>query len=173
MSFFHSFDTPVVTLRPFNTYGPRQSARAVIPTIITQIASGDRRIKLGAVHPTRDFNYVADTVAGFAAALSSDQGVGQVINLGSNFEVSIGETAHVIADVMGVEIDILTDDQRMRPEKSEVERLFASNVKAKQLLGWAPAYGGLEGFKRGLAETAEWFSRPTNLVQYKAGVYNI
>lgn len=172
-SFYLSFGTPVVTLRPFNTYGPRQSARAVIPTIITQIANGERKIKLGAVHPTRDFNYVADTVNGFLKALETDAGVGEVINLGSNFEISIGDTAKAIAEVMGTDIEILTDDQRLRPEKSEVERLWADNKKIKELLGWQPEYGGLEGFKRGLKETANWFSNSGNLAAYKSDRYNL
>lgn len=172
-SFYASFGLPVVIVRPFNTYGPRQSARAVIPTIITQIANGKRQIKLGAVSPTRDFNFVKDTVAGFIAALNADHSIGEVINIGSNFEVSIGDTARSIAEVMGVEIDILTDEQRLRPEKSEVERLWASNDKARELLGWQPQYGGLEGFKRGLAETAEWFAQPDNLRGYKADIYNV
>jgi dTDP-glucose 4,6-dehydratase len=173
MSFYTSFNVPVVTIRPFNTYGPRQSARAVIPTIITQIANGKRQIKLGAIHPTRDFNYVADTVSGFIAALESDQGVGEVINLGSNFEVSIGDTALTIAEVMGAQIEILTDDQRLRPEKSEVERLWAANEKARKLLGWAPRYAGLDGFRRGLSETVAWFGDPQNLSRYKADIYNV
>lgn len=173
MSFYSSFGTPVTLLRPFNTYGPRQSARAVIPTIITQIANGMRSIKLGSIHPTRDFNYVTDTVDGFIAALESVNGVGEVINLGSNFEISIGDTAKAIADVMRTEIEIVTDDQRLRPEKSEVERLWASNTKAKEILGWQPKYGGLDGFKRGLTETIEWFLRKENLSSYKAGVYNV
>jgi len=172
-SLYLSFGTPVVTLRPFNTYGPRQSARAVIPTIITQIANGERKIKLGAVHPTRDFNYVADTVNGFIQALESDKGIGEVINLGSNYEISIGDTAQAIAEVMGADIEILTDDQRLRPEKSEVERLWADNKKAKDLLGWQPAYGGLEGFKRGLQETADWFISSGNLTAYKSDQYNL
>ena len=172
-SFYLSFGTPVLTLRPFNTYGPRQSARAVIPTIITQIANGERKIKLGAVHPTRDFNYVADTVNGFIQALESDKGIGEVINLGSNYEISIGDTAQAIAEVMGADIEILTDDQRLRPEKSEVERLWADNKKAKDLLGWQPAYGGLEGFKRGLQETADWFISSGNLTAYKSDQYNL
>ena len=158
MSFYNSFETPVVLLRPFNTYGPRQSARAVIPTIITQIANGERQIKLGAVHPTRDFNFVADTVAGFIAALDAERAVGEVINLGSNFEISIGDTAQVIAKVMDVQIELITDDQRLRPEKSEVERLWASNAKALDLLGWQPAFGGRDGFIRGLTETVAWFT---------------
>ena len=172
-SFYASFALPVVTIRPFNTYGPRQSARAVIPTIITQIAKGMRQIKLGAVSPTRDFNYVADTVAGFIAALKSERGLGEVINLGSNFEISIGDTALAIAEAMGTSIDIVTDEQRLRPEKSEVERLWASNTKARELLGWQPQYGSREGFLRGLTETIAWFREPANLSAYKADIYNI
>jgi nucleoside-diphosphate-sugar epimerase len=162
-----------VIVRPFNTYGPRQSARAVIPTIITQIANGQRQIKLGAVSPTRDFNYVADTVAGFVAALESGRGIGEVINLGSNFEVSIGDTAHAIAEVMNTSIEIITDDKRLRPEKSEVERLWASNSKAKELLEWQPQYSGRDGFMRGLAETVTWFREPVHLSAYKADIYNL
>ena len=173
MSFYSSFDTPVTIVRPFNTYGPRQSARAVIPTIITQIANGARRIKLGAVHPTRDFNYVADTVAGFLAAMTSDCGVGEVINLGSNFEISIGDTARVIAEIMRTEIEIATDEQRLRPEKSEVERLWASNDKALKLFGWQPNYGGLNGLRRGLLETVDWFRDPTHLSSYRSDIYNV
>jgi NAD dependent epimerase/dehydratase len=172
MSFHASFGTPVKLLRPFNTYGPRQSARAVIPTIITQIANGQRQIKLGAVSPTRDFSYVADTVAGFIAALESDRGIGEVINLGSNFEISIGDTAHAIAEAMGTSIEIITDEQRMRPEKSEVERLWASNTKASELLDWHPQYGGRDGFMRGIKETITWFREPTNLSAYKPDIYN-
>jgi NAD dependent epimerase/dehydratase len=173
MSFYSSFGTPVTILRPFNTYGPRQSARAVIPTIITQIASGKRQIALGAVHPTRDFTYVADTVNGFIAALNSDAGIGQVVNVGSGFEISIGDAARAIAVAMGTEIEILTDDRRLRPEKSEVERLWASNDKARELLGWIPQYGGLDGFRRGLVETAKWFTQAENLASYKADIYNV
>lgn len=172
-SFYSSFGLPVVIARPFNTYGPRQSARAVIPTIITQIASGMEQIKLGAVSPTRDFNYVQDTVGGFIAALKSEKGLGEVVNFGSNFEISIGDTAQAIADVMGASVEIVTDEMRIRPEKSEVERLWASNVKAKALFGWQPAYGGLDGFKRGLRETADWFRQGDNLSGYKAGIYNL
>jgi NAD dependent epimerase/dehydratase len=172
-SFYASFDLPVVILRPFNTYGPRQSARAVIPTIITQIASGKRQIKLGAVLPTRDFNFVADTVAGFVCALESDRGIGGVINLGSNFEISVGDTALLIAEAMNVEIEIVTDEVRLRPEISEVERLWADNAKAKQLFGWQPSYGGREGFMRGLLETADWFTQPENLRGYKADSDNL
>ena len=172
-SFYTSFNLPVIIARPFNTYGPRQSARAVIPTIITQIANGERQIKLGAVSPTRDFNYVKDTVAGFIAALEAKQGDGEVVNFGSNYEISIGDTAQLIAEAMNTEIEIITDEVRLRPEKSEVNRLWADNTKAKQLLGWAPAYGDREGFKRGLAETAQWFAEGDNLQAYKANLYNL
>ena len=173
LSFYSSFNTPVVVLRPFNTYGPRQSARAVIPTIITQIANGMREIKLGAVHPTRDFNFVSDTVAGFIAALNSQNGVGEVINIGSNYEISILDTAHLIAKIMGFQVGFFTDEQRIRPEKSEVERLWAANEKAQRLLDWQPHYGGLDGFKRGLTETIDWFQVPKNLAVYKADIYNL
>jgi dTDP-glucose 4,6-dehydratase len=173
MSFYTSFETPVSIIRPFNTYGPRQSARAVIPTVITQIASGKRHLKLGATHPTRDFNYVADTVEGFIAVAESDRAVGEVINIGSNYEVSIGDTVRMIAEVMGTEVEIETDEVRLRPQKSEVERLWAENRKARELLGWEPSYGGLEGFRRGLAETSEWFTNPDNLKAYKTDIYNL
>jgi dTDP-glucose 4,6-dehydratase len=160
-------------MRPFNTYGPRQSARAVIPTIITQIAAGKSQLKLGALHPTRDFNYVQDTVSGFIAMLHSDKAVGEVINIGSNYEISIGETAQLIAEVMGSSISIETDNVRLRPENSEVERLWADNQKAQRLLNWKPSYGAREGFKRGLQETVEWFTNADNLKRYKADIYNI
>jgi NAD dependent epimerase/dehydratase len=173
MSFYTSFGTPVTLLRPFNTYGPRQSARAVIPTIITQIANGNRQIKLGSILPTRDFSYVSDTVAGFIAALKSDNAIGEVINIGSNFEISIGETAHIIAEAMGTSIEIITDEQRLRPLNSEVERLFASNTKARELLSWQPQYSEREGFLRGIKETIAWFRESSNLASYKSNIYNI
>ncbi len=172
-SFYASFDLPVVIARPFNTYGPRQSARAVIPTIITQIANGKKQIKLGAVSPTRDFNFVKDTVAGFMAALESDKGCGEVINFGSSFEISVGDTAKLIAEAMNADIEILTDEARLRPTHSEVERLWADNSKAREWFGWTPSYADREGFKRGLAETAEWFADAENLRGYKADIYNI
>lgn len=173
LSFYRAFNTPVAVIRPFNTYGPRQSARAVIPTIITQLLSGKRQIKLGALSPTRDFNYVKDTVQGFIAVMNSEKSVGEVINIGSNFEVSIGDTAKIIAEIMNVDLTIETDEVRLRPEKSEVNRLWADNSKAKKLLGWEPKYGGRDGFKRGLQETIDWFSDKRNLERYKADVYNI
>ena len=173
MSFYRSFGTPVALIRPFNTYGPRQSARAVIPTIITQLLNGKRKIKMGALTPTRDFNYVKDTVQGFISVMNSSNSIGEVINIGSNFEVSIGDTAKIIAEAMNVDIEIETDEIRLRPEKSEVNRLWADNSKAKRLLGWEPQYGGREGFKRGLKETIDWFADKDNLKKYKADVYNI
>lgn len=173
MSFFNSFNIPVAIIRPFNTYGPRQSARAIIPTVITQIASGKRKLKLGALHPTRDFNYIKDTVNGFIAIAESDKSIGEVINIGSNYEISIGDTVNLIADIMGEKIEIQTDPERLRPEKSEVERLWADNTKAKKLLGWEPQFSGIDGLRRGLADTVEWFSNPENLKNYKADIYNI
>ena len=172
-SFFASFGLEVVIVRPFNTFGPRQSARAVIPTIITQIANGQRQIKLGSVSPTRDFSYVFDTVAGFIAALKSDRCIGEAINLGSNFEISIGDTAHAIAEAMDTTIEIITDEQRLRPQNSEVERLWASNTKAREVLGWQPEYGGHHGFMRGIKETISWFRDPSHLAGYKADIYNL
>lgn len=173
LSFHRSFGTPVTVLRPFNTYGPRQSARAVIPTIITQINNGVRQIKLGSLHPTRDFNYISDTVQAFLAVTGCEATVGEVINAGSSFEISIGDTAKLIAEIMDTDIEIFTDTQRMRPQKSEVERLFASNDKLKRLTKWTPQYANLEGFRRGLTETAKWFAKPENLKMYKADRYNL
>lgn len=173
LSFYNAFDTPVAVIRPFNTYGPRQSARAVIPTVITQIASGARRIKLGAVHPTRDFNFVEDTVRGFMAVAGAPRAVGEVVNIGSNFEISVGDTVRMIAEVMGAEVEIETEAERLRPEKSEVDRLWAANAKARELAGWEPAYGGREGLRRGLEKAAAWFSDPANLKLYKTGQYNV
>ena len=173
MSFHSSFGTPVTIVRPFNTYGPRQSARAVIPTIITQIAHGMRQIKLGALQPTRDFNYVSDTVSGMIAALTSDRGVGEIINLGSGFEISIGDTARTIAELMHAEIEILTDAERVRPDKSEVQRLCADNSKARGFLDWRPSYSGLQGLRRGLSETVQWFNEPGQLNSYRASIYNL
>lgn len=172
-SFYASFGVPVVIARPFNTYGPRQSARAVIPTIITQIANGARQIKLGAISPTRDFNFVKDTVAGFISALNSDKGEGEAVNFGSNFEISIGDTAALIASVMNSDVEIVEDEARLRPKNSEVERLWADNTKARELFDWSPAYAGLDGFRRGLVETVEWFGLPGNLQAYKSNIYNI
>lgn len=173
LSFYRSFGTPVVVLRPFNTYGPRQSARAFIPTVITQIAAGIRPIRLGALHPTRDFSFVMDTVCAFEAALCAERIVGQTLNAGSGFEISMGDTARLIAEVMGVRVDILEDAQRLRPAGSEVERLVADAGQLKKLAGWQPAYGDLAGFRQGLEETAAWFSQPANLVRYRAGRYAI
>ena len=172
-SFYASFGLPVVTVRPFNTYGPRQSARAVIPSIITQLASGKQKIQLGAISPTRDFNFVTDTVNGFIAALRSNAGLGEVVNLGSNFEISIGDTVQLIGEAMGVDVEVVTDEARIRPDNSEVHRLWADNSKARELFGWQPMYAGREGFKRGLTETASWFEQPASLSGYKANIYNV
>lgn len=173
MSFYLAFGTPIAIARPFNTYGPRQSARAVIPAVITQIAKGRKSIRLGALHPTRDFNYVADTVRGCIAVAEADASVGQVINIGSNHEISIGDIVTLIAEVMDASIEVETDVVRLRPAKSEVDRLWADNGKARRLLGWEPLYTGRDGLRRGLEETVRWFTDPVNLARYKADIYNI
>lgn len=173
LSFFSSFGIPVTVLRPFNTYGPRQSARAVIPTIICQIADGKRVIKLGSLHPTRDFSYVEDTVRGFIAAMKCERNNGQVLNIGSGFEISMGDTAQVIAELMGQKIEIVCDAPRLRPENSEVERLWASYAKAEEFMDWRPIYGGPSGFKKGLSKTIEWFSDQTHRAGYKSDIYNL
>lgn len=172
-SFFTSFQLPVVTIRPFNTYGPRQSARAVIPTIISQLAAGKRQVQLGALTPTRDFTYVSDTVGGFLAALESTAGAGEVINLGAGFEVSIADTFAAIAEVMNSDAVATEDPQRLRPADSEVERLFSNNEKARQLLGWEPELKEIDGFKVGLARTVDWFSDPANLARYRTNAYTV
>jgi dTDP-glucose 4,6-dehydratase len=172
LSFHASFDVPVGILRPFNTYGPRQSARAVIPTIISQLANKSK-VKLGSLSPTRDFSFVQDTANGFLAAAQSDAIIGQTINLGSGFEISIKETAETIAKLMNAKLELVDDEQRVRPENSEVERLHASIAKAKTLLGWQPELKGLAGFETGLKKTIEWFSNPKNLSRYKADRYNL
>ena len=172
-SFFTAFDTPVTIIRPFNTYGPRQSTRAIIPTIITQLARGERNLKLGALTPTRDFNFVEDTVAGFVATLTADTIAGETINLGSNFEISIKDTVEAIARVFGADVTITTEENRLRPGKSEVERLWASNEKARELLDWTPDHGGLEGFEKGLEKTIAWFTDDANLAKYKDQGYSI
>ncbi len=173
LSYHAAFATPVTVLRPFNTYGPRQSARAVIPTIIGQIASGKREIALGALHPTRDFSFVKDTAQGFIAAAQCDAILGEVTNIGSGFEISIIETARMIAEVMGANVTFVQDEQRLRPAASEVERLFAGTQKAVRQFGWQPEFGGLDGFKKGLVLTAQWFRDPANLARYDNDRYNI
>jgi len=171
LSYHASFGTPVAVIRPFNTYGPRQSTRAVIPTVITQIAAGARQIRLGALSPTRDFNFVMDTVGGFIAVGDSARAIGRVVNIGSGFEVSIGATAGLIAEEMGGEVEIVADRQRTRPERSEVNRLLADNRLAHELVGWEPRFAGIEGFRRGLRETIEWYTDPRNLRQFRPNDY--
>ena len=171
LSFYRSFDTPVAVIRPFNTYGPRQSRRAIIPEVITQIAHGKRTLELGNLHPTRDFTFVKDTARGFMAVADADASIGEVTNIGSGFEISIGDLVDLIAETMDVEVEITTSEERMRPEKSEVDRLYADISKAKDRLDWTPQFGGREGFKEGLHQTAEWFSDATNLAHYKQEGY--
>ena len=160
-----SFDLPVVTVRPFNTFGPRQSLRAVIPTVITQLLQGDEIIKIGATTPTRDFSHVSDTVKGFIAALESDNNKihGETINLGSQFEISISEVIELIANIFEKNVKVENDAQRFRPESSEVQRLYADNTKAKAMLDWTPCFAGKEGFIRALKHTVQWYSEPEHL----------
>lgn len=168
-SFYRSFNTPVTIVRPFNTYGPRQSARAVIPTIITQLLNGATEIKLGSIHPTRDFNYVMDTVAGFIEIAESQSTIGEEINIASQQEISVGQLAGEIIEQINPTARIVSDDIRIRPEKSEVERLLGSNEKIHRLTGWKPEYT----LKQGIMETIEWFKDKENLRNYKSNVYNI
>ncbi len=169
MSYFNAFDLPLTIARPFNTYGPRQSARAVIPTIITQIANGEKTIKLGDLTPTRDFNYVEDTCRGFIALAQATESVGKVINIGSNFEISVADTLNIIKDIMKSDVVFITDEQRIRPEKSEVFRLWCDNSQINQLTGFVPQ----TDIKAGLAKTINWFTQPENLVKYKHQLYNV
>lgn len=169
MSFFNAFGLSVTIARPFNTYGPRQSARAVIPTIITQIANGKRQIQLGDVSPTRDFNYVEDTCRGFIALAESEKAVGETVNIGSNFEISVGDTLEMIKTLMASDVEFLLDEQRLRPEKSEVNRLWCDNRKIKALTGFLPQVTLEEGLQR----TINWFCDAENLKRYKADIYNV
>jgi len=168
-SFYRSFNTPVTIVRPFNTYGPRQSARAVIPTIITQLLSGSTEIRLGSIHPTRDFNYVRDTVDGFIAIAETQTTIGEEINIASQQEISIGQLAREIIDQINPAARIVSEDIRIRPEKSEVERLLGSNEKIRRLTGWQPEYT----LKQGIRETIAWFRDEENLRRYKWNVYNV
>lgn len=168
-SFYRSFGTPITIVRPFNTYGPRQSARAVIPTIITQLLNGYEKIKLGDITPTRDLLYAKDTAKGFCAIAECDELIGQDCNIATSSEISIGQLAQNIIDQINPNAKIVTDDARLRPEKSEVFRLFGSNEKIKQYTSWKPAYT----LEEGIAETIEWFKDSKNLASYKAGIYNV
>jgi nucleoside-diphosphate-sugar epimerase len=158
---------PVTIARPFNTYGPRQSARAIIPTIITQILNGQKEIKLGNLSPTRDFNYVKDTAAGFISLAKSDKTIGEITNIGSNFEISMRDTVDLIVKLTGENIKIVTDKQRVRPDKSEVDRLYCNNSKIKKLTAWKPEYD----LEAGLKETIDWFA--DNMKFYKPEIYNV
>ncbi len=166
-SFYRSFNMPITTLRPFNTYGPRQSARAVIPTIISQVLAGKNEIKLGSLTPTRDFNFVKDTAEAFIKVAESDKTIGEVINAGSNYEISIGDTVKKIIDIIGRDVKIICDDERIRPEKSEVNRLWADNTKIKELTNWSPQYS----IDDGLVETINWIKE--NMKHYKPDIYNV
>lgn len=168
-SFYNAFELPLTIARPFNTYGPRQSARAVIPTIITQIASGCDRIELGDMTPTRDFNYVADTCRGFLELARCEKANGEVVNIGSNYEISIGDVLNLIRELMNSDVEFVMDEQRLRPEKSEVSRLWCDNTKINNLTGFKPEYS----LSQGLEKTIDWFTKSHNLAKYKANIYNV
>lgn len=172
-SFYHSFGLPVTILRPFNTYGPRQSARAVIPSIISQIANNHDEISLGALHPTRDFTYVEDTAQGFIQAMLCDDIIGEMTNIGSNYEISIKELVELISDIMGANIKVKQEEERLRPEGSEVNRLLADTEKASRLMNWNPVHGGKDGLRKGLEKTVNWFTNSENLKLYKTTQYNV
>ena len=169
LSFSNAFSLPVTVVRPFNTYGPRQSARAIIPTIITQIAAGSREIKVGDLSPTRDFNYVMDTAEGFCRLAECDEAVGREVNVCSNYEISMRDTLGLISQIMGCEVAFVEDPQRIRPAKSEVFRPWGDNTLLKSLTGFTPSYS----LEEGLRETVRWFREPRNLARYKVGVYNV
>lgn len=173
LSFYRSFDLPVSIIRPFNTYGPRQSTRAVIPTIISQIARGKRDIHIGATKPTRDFNYIEDTVRGFIAVASAENVFGEIINIGSGYEISVENLIYQIATLMDTEVNIISDAERLRPAGSEVERLLCDNRKAKSMIDWSPHYSSIEGLKRGLRYTINWFVNPENLLRYRSDQYGV
>jgi len=173
LAYWRSFGVKVTVVRPVNTYGPRQSTRAIIPTIITQLAAGADRIRLGALTPTRDLSYVTDTASGMIAALDCDAAVGETINLGAGHEIAVGDLAHLIAGLMGRKVAIETDAARLRPPGSEVERLLADNRKAKRLMNWGPAHGGKQGLEQGLRSTIAWFKDPANLARYRVGQYTV
>jgi NAD dependent epimerase/dehydratase len=168
-SFYRSFDMPVTIVRPFNTYGPRQSSRAVIPTVITQLLNGMMEIKLGALHPTRDFLFVKDTVKGFIEIAKSENTIGEEINIASQSEISVGNLARKLINIINPNAVIQHEDQRVRPKKSEVERLFGSNEKIKKITNWKQSYD----LDAGLKETIEWFRDSENIKHYKANIYNI
>ncbi len=173
LSYYHSFDLPVSIIRPFNTYGPRQSARAIIPTVITQITQGMKEIKLGSLEPTRDFTYVVDTANAFVKALDAPNIIGKTINLGTNFEISIASLVQMIAKIMNADISVVADTERVRPKNSEVERLWSDNTLAKKLLEWQPQFSDTDGLRKGLEKTIHWFSDPANQKMYKPGIYNL
>jgi NAD dependent epimerase/dehydratase len=169
MSFYNAFNLPITIARPFNTYGPRQSARAVIPTIITQIAKGAKEIKLGDITPTRDFNYVDDTCRGFIALAECDKSIGEIVNIGSNSEISIEDTLNIIKELMNSDVEFVTDTQRIRPSKSEVFRLWCDNSKIEKLTRFKSQINIREGLQR----TIDWIVQPNNLKKYKSEIYNV
>ena len=173
MSYNKSFGLPVTIIRPFNTFGPRQSARAIIPSIITQIQKNKNLVKVGNLNPTRDFTYVEDTADAFISTIKNNNISGETINLGSNFEISVKDILKILKKDFGYKFDVKIDKKRVRSKTTEVDRLFASNLKAKKILKWKPKYSGRKGFKKGLEKTIDWFSDPNNLKHYNPKVYSV
>ena len=173
MSFNRSFALPITIIRPFNTFGPRQSTRAIIPSIITQMNKNKNSVKLGNLSPTRDFTYVEDTAEAYISKIKNNKISGETINIGNNFEISIKEILKILKEEFGYKFDVIVDKKRVRTKNSEVNRLYASNTKARKLLRWKPKYSGIKGFRKGLEKTIKWFENPKNLKFYNSDIYSI
>jgi len=173
LSYYRSFNLPIVIIRPFNTFGPRQSLRAVIPTMILQTIKNNKNIKLGNLSTKRDFSYISDTVEGLASCIRNKKCIGDVINLGTGFDLSMEKTLKIIQQKLGKKLNVIIEKNRLRPKKSEVNQLVSSNIKAKKILGWKPKFSNLNGFKKGLENTIEWFKKPENIKYYKSNMYNV
>jgi len=173
LSYYRTFNLPIVILRPFNTFGPRQSLRAVIPTMILQTIKNNKNIKLGNLTTKRDFSYISDTVEGFHSCIGNKKCIGEVINLGTGLSLSMRKTLEIIQLKLGKKLNVEIEKKRLRPKKSEVTQLVSSNIKAKKILGWKPKFSNLNGFKRGLENTITWFKNPENIKYYKSNMYNV
>ena len=173
LSYYRTFNLPIVILRPFNTFGPRQSLRAVIPTMILQTIKNNKNIKLGNLTTKRDFSYISDTVEGFQSCIGNKKCIGEVINLGTGLSLSMRKTLEIIQLKLGKKLNVEIEKKRLRPKKSEVTQLVSSNIKAKKILGWKPKFSNLNGFKRGLENTITWFKNPENIKYYKSNMYNV
>ena len=172
LSYYRSFNLPIVVIRPFNTFGPRQSLRAIIPTMILQVIKNNKNIKLGNLYTKRDFSYISDTVKGLECCIGNKKCIGEVINLGTGFDLSMEKTLKIIQQKIGKKLIVKVEKNRLRPKKSEVDQLVSSNMKAKKILGWKPKFSNLKGFKKGLEDTITWFKKDENIKYYKSNMYN-